>query len=148
MAEPTSLFMRKVLRAPRARVFEAWRDPTIMARWFAAPGWIADVSSEFRVGGHYRIHMRDDAGQEHLQFGEYVTIEPESRLVFTWTCHELGVTDSVVTVELHDRGDETELVLTHVLPPDPETVRLHRGGWERCLGQLAIVVAEPQQETP
>lgn len=142
MTATDSLVVRKIYSAPRSRVFEAWRDPQMMARWFAAPGWTAEVDNEFRVGGSYRIQMHDDTGRDHLQFGEYLTIEPDTRLVFTWTCHELGVTGSVVTVELREHQDGTELVLTHTLPPDPETVRLHREGWQRCLGQLGLVVTK------
>jgi uncharacterized protein YndB with AHSA1/START domain len=57
--------------------------------------------------------------------------------VFSWTCDELGVTDSLVTIELIERGDVTELVLTHELPDEPHVLREHEGGWNGCLGSLA-----------
>src|SRR4051794_8426739 len=113
--------VKRVLKARRERVFAAWTRPELMSRWFfPGDGWRAAVSAELKVGGRYRLAMRDAAGGEHLQFGEYREIVPVSRLVFTWSCPELQVVDSVVTIELLERGAHTELHLTHELPPDPK----------------------------
>jgi uncharacterized protein YndB with AHSA1/START domain len=108
-----------------------------MARWFF-PGsdWAVTVSSELRVGGRYELSMKEPSGVEHRQFGEYREIVPHSRLVFTWSCPELSVVDSVVTVELTERGEQTELSLLHELPPDPKVRRGHEEGWTGCLGNL------------
>jgi glutathione S-transferase len=129
--------VKRMLSAPRERVFEAWTRPDLMGRWFF-PGtdWTAAVTADLRVGGRYELAMRDGAGVRHLQFGEYREIVPVSRLVFTWSCPELQVVDSVVTVVLIDRGERTELLLTHELPPDPKIRRGHEEGWTGCLGNL------------
>jgi uncharacterized protein YndB with AHSA1/START domain len=129
--------LKRLLRAPRERVFAAWTRPELMTRWFfPGQGWIATIESDLKVGGRYEIAMVDDKGGQHRQFGEYREIVPVSRLVFTWTCPELGVTESVVTVELHERGSQTELELTHQLPPDPNVRRGHEEGWIGCIGNL------------
>ena len=129
--------VRRMLRARRARVFEAWTRADWMARWFfPGDGWTAAVTSDLKVGGRYEVDMRDKEGVRHMQFGEYREIVPVSRLVFTWNCPELAVTGSVVTIELTDHGDRTELVLTHQLPPDPKIRRGHEEGWMGCLGNL------------
>jgi uncharacterized protein YndB with AHSA1/START domain len=129
--------VRRMLPARRGLVFEAWTRPDLMARWFF-PGqdWSASVDSDFKVGGRYEIAMRDAGGERHMQFGEYREITPVSRLVFTWTCPELRVVDSVVTVELVEHGERTELIVTHELPPDPAIRRGHEEGWQGCLGSL------------
>jgi len=136
--------VKRVLRARRERVFEAWTRPDLMARWFF-PGadWTVVVTCDLAVGGSYELEMRDAQGERHLQFGRYREIAPVSRLVFTWSCPDLGVMDSVVTVELADRGDETELVLTHELPPEPKIRRGHEEGWEGCLGNLDKFLQRP-----
>jgi uncharacterized protein YndB with AHSA1/START domain len=129
--------VRRLLQARRERVFEAWTRPELMTRWFFPDAtWTAEVSSELRVGGRYELRMRDANGGSHVQFGEYREIVPVSRLVFTWSCPELSVVDSVVTVELVDHGERTEIFLTHELPPDPKVRRGHEEGWEGCLGNL------------
>jgi len=108
-----------------------------MARWFF-PGesWTAAITADLAIGGRYHIAMHDAEGRRHVQFGEYREIVPVSRLVFTWSCPELAVVDSVVTVDLVDLGERTELLLTHELPAYPKIHRGHQEGWEGCLGHL------------
>jgi uncharacterized protein YndB with AHSA1/START domain len=120
-----------------------------MAQWFfPAPGWRADVTADVRVGGRYRVAMYDPAGGVHVQEGAYKSIEPDSRLVFTWTCLELGVADSLVTVDLHDVGGKTELTISHELPDDPTILREHEGGWNGCLESLARTIETDTKEDP
>jgi uncharacterized protein YndB with AHSA1/START domain len=92
--------------------------------------------------------MFDPAGGVHVQEGAYTSIEPDSRLVFTWTCLELGVADSVVTVELREVGGKTELTLSHELPDDADILREHEGGWKGCLESLAQYINTRGKEDP
>jgi uncharacterized protein YndB with AHSA1/START domain len=137
--------IRRFLKARRELVFEAWTRPDLMARWFF-PGedWTVTVTSDLRVGGRYEVAMRDAAGGQHTQFGEYREVVPVSRLVFTWSCPELSVVDSVVTVDLTDQGGRTDLVLTHELPPDPKIRRGHEDGWQGCLGNLEKLLSSQE----
>jgi uncharacterized protein YndB with AHSA1/START domain len=129
--------VKRALKADRARVFRAWTHPDLMARWFfPGQGWTCEVTSDLRVGGRWQVLMRDSQGGQHNQFGEYREILPDSRLVFTWSCPDLGVEGSVVTVELRELAGGTELTLTHELPADPNVRRGHEEGWEGCLGNL------------
>jgi len=129
--------VRRVLSSPCKQVFEAWTRPELMARWFfAGVGWTTKVTADLRVGGRYQLSMRDASGTVHEQFGEYREIVPVTRLVFTWSCPDLGLVDSVVTINLVDLGARTELELTHVLPPDPKVRRGHEEGWIGCLTNL------------
>jgi uncharacterized protein YndB with AHSA1/START domain len=137
MPETTEITVRRLLNARRELVFKAWTNPEVMSRWFfPMPSWTAVVACDLRVGGRYELAMRDPGGGRHLQYGEYREVVPVSRLVFTWSCPELEVMDSVVTVSLADKGERTELVLTHALPPDPKILREHEEGWNGCLGNL------------
>jgi len=139
----SKIVVRRTLPATRDLVFAAWCRPDLMSQWFfPAPGWRADVVADVKPDGRYRVAMHDEAGGVHVQEGVYRAIEPVSRLVFTWTCHELGVADSLVTLELHARGAATELVLTHeLLPADPAIVREHEEGWDGCLNNLQRFLA-------
>jgi uncharacterized protein YndB with AHSA1/START domain len=141
------LVVRRVILAPRAKVFDAWTKPEIMSRWFAAaPSWRCEATADVRVGGQYRLQMREPTGALHEQFGEYREIVPVSRLVFTWSCPEVGVADSVVTIELEDRGAETGLTLTHALPDDPKIRRNHEDGWAGCLANLDRFLAQDRRQ--
>lgn len=133
----------RLLKAQPEQVFAAWTRPELMARWFFPDRrWTATITSELRVGGRWEVLMRDETGTPHNQFGEYREIVPGSRLVFTWSCPDLGVTDSVVTVELTPQGSGTELRLSHELPPDPNVRRGHEEGWQGCLGSLEAMLRE------
>jgi uncharacterized protein YndB with AHSA1/START domain len=144
-----SITVRRTFAAPRQRLFEAWCRPELMAQWFfPAPGWRAEVMAEVRAEGAWRVAMYDPAGGVHVQEGVYREVEPVSRLVFTWSCAELGVRASLVTLELHERGPQTELVLTHELPDDPLILREHEGGWNGCLGTLARYLEDETGGSP
>ncbi len=141
MASERSIVVTRMLSATPERVFAAWTQPELMARWFfPSQGWTALVTADVRVGGSYRIEMRDEAGSIHVQHGSYRVIEPVSRLVFTWSCPELGVEDSIVTIELTAKNDKTQLILQHELPPDPNIRREHEEGWVGCLSQLERIM--------
>jgi uncharacterized protein YndB with AHSA1/START domain len=63
--------------------------------------------------------------------------------VYTWrwegTQHD-GV-ETLVTVEFHDRGNATEVRITHDLFPDEQIRALHSDGWNGCLRVLEQTVA-------
>jgi uncharacterized protein YndB with AHSA1/START domain len=141
--------VKRVFAVPPPRLFAAWCRPELMAQWFfPAPGWRAEVTADVRVGGRYRVAMHDPAGGVHVQEGAYASIEPDWRLVFTWTCLELGVADSLVTLELRDLGAKTELTISHELPDDAAILREHEGGWKGCLESLARHIEPPTKEDP
>jgi uncharacterized protein YndB with AHSA1/START domain len=130
--------VKRLLPAAQEEVFSAWTDPRVMARWFfAGTGWSAEVRNDLRVGGAYRVDMRDVEGRIFSQSGVYREILPSSRLSFTWTS-EL-VRDSLVVLEFRPRGPQTELVLVHHLPDDAQLVAMHESGWEGCLANLEAV---------
>ncbi len=131
---PKKLVIKRLLKRDRREVFSALTDPVKMAQWFyGMETGQAKVTMDLRPGGKYLIEMFNDEGQNHKPHGTYLEIVPPERLVFTWTA-EGFVTDSKVTIELFERGEGTELVLTHELPED--MIEPHRQGWTNCLMHL------------
>jgi uncharacterized protein YndB with AHSA1/START domain len=53
--------------APRERVFDAWTNPEVLERWWAAmPTWDTPLAQvDAREGGRYRLSMRTDQGDVH-----------------------------------------------------------------------------------
>jgi uncharacterized protein YndB with AHSA1/START domain len=147
MTTKSGISVRRVLNAPPERVFKAWTQPELMAQWFfPGQGWRVRATADVRVGGRYELAMVDVEGGQHLQFGVYRELVPVSRLVFTWSCPELGVVDSVVTVMLEAQGKSTGLLLTHDLPPDPKIRKGHEDGWAGCLGNLEKLLVKSGTE--
>ena len=130
------LVVRREIAAPRERVFQAWLDSESMAHWMRADAFEdSRVTVDPRVGGGFRAVMvpKDREPVEH--WGEYLAIEPPSLLSFTWISKNTDHVASVVTIEFHERGAGTELVLTHRGLPE-KAVAGHRAGWTEIVGVL------------
>ena len=134
------LVVRRVIPAPREDVFAAWLDPASLSQWMR-PGDVGRATAEVepRVGGRFRIVM-SHGGKDHEHRGEYLAIEPPSRLSFTWVSASTDLQPTFVTVEFLERDGGTEVVLTHrQLPPARRDA--HRKGWTDILRKLGETLA-------
>jgi uncharacterized protein YndB with AHSA1/START domain len=135
------LVVRRKMAVPRERVFEAWLDSESLAQWMRPADFThATVTVDPRVGGGFRIVMegRTDGGDyEHR--GQYLTIEPPSLLSFTWISRATEQEPTVVTIEFHERGTGTELVLTHQRLP-AKALESHREGWTDIVRLLEVAL--------
>src|SRR5438876_432139 len=129
-------------RPPRSRlnrVYAAIADPTRRAILRVLAGrplhvgslqsrllyfFIAVTARERKGGGKFRIVMRHRGGDVKHR-GEYVDIDRPSFLSFTWLSVNTDHRPTVVAVELQERPDGTELILTHRQLP-PSQVDSHR----------------------
>jgi uncharacterized protein YndB with AHSA1/START domain len=133
-----TLQLERTFPAPAAEVYEAWTDPDVLRRWFAAgPDWDTPVAeADVRVGGRYRVTMRNPGtGDEHTVAGVYEEVVPGERLVYTWAWEDGAEPESTVTVEFRDAGDSSTVVLTQVLAT-AESRDQHTKGWNGCLDNL------------
>lgn len=139
-ATGTTLQLKRLLPARRERVFRAWTDPQEMAQWFSPTDehQVQMLEQEAREGGRYRLEIRAPDGTLHVIVGTYRVVQPPEKLVFTWFFEKGGAGDkeTLVTVELQERGESTELVLTHERFEDREVRDKHQEGWKGCLDRL------------
>jgi len=139
----TTLQLTRTFAAPRGKVFRAWTDPEEVKRWFHPPGYeTPSAEIDLRVGGRYRLGMRKlPDGEVFYLSGTYREVRRPERLVYTWQWEaepELG--DTLVTVQFHDRGGSTEVVLTHELFPTEKARQEHERGWSGGLDNLAKIL--------
>lgn len=143
----TRLELKKVIRASRNKVFEAWTQPEMIKRWMA-PGTstLASVQTEFKVGGAYRIEMRGEMGgrdYDVIVHGVYTKIVPSEFLAFTWIYEDperqVSVGSTLVSVALRDVEGGTELTLTHEKFASRERRDGHHFGWLDSLAKLAAL---------
>ena len=120
-----TIVVRRTLSARREEVFAMWLDAERMPQWILAGG---SATLDARVGGTFHMDMHYE-GKSYPHDGEYLEIVPPRRLVFTWISASTNWLPSVVTIELTERGDRTELVLTHEGLPSEKNAADHEGGW-------------------
>jgi uncharacterized protein YndB with AHSA1/START domain len=124
----TDVVVRRFIPVPRERAFAAWLDPASMVQWML-PGDTrhASVEADARVGGQFRIVMdHGRGGADH--WGEYLVVDPPSRLSFTWISEHTDRLPTVVTIDFHEREGGTEIVLTHRGLPASQA-QSHQNGW-------------------
>ena len=134
-----TLYLRRRFDAPRDRVYAAWTQAEALAQWFVPCSTEVEVEElDVRVGGRYRIRMRDENGT-HVATGIYREVRAQERLVFTWEWAEGGmdIGQTLVTLEFRARGAATELVFIHERFPTTAARDEHEQGWTECLDALA-----------
>jgi len=147
-----TLRLERTFDAPRERVFDAWTDPKVLRRWWAAsPDWdTAEAEVDLRVGGRYRLAMRDpSSGITPTVEGEYREIDRPSRLSYTWTWvgagaeTQAGSENTLVTVEFAEDGGRTTVRLTHDGFASDANLPPHEHGWNACMDNLERRVLSP-----
>src|SRR3954466_4713714 len=102
--------------ASRARVFAAWADPSVKARWFSGPSaWLKEgYVLDFRVGGREHLRTFAPGGKVHQYDCCYRDIVPEARIVYSYDMHiaETRISVSLATVEFLPDGAGTRLKFT------------------------------------
>jgi uncharacterized protein YndB with AHSA1/START domain len=124
---------------PREIVFHAWTDPTEVKRWWGPSGYYTpDAEIDLRPGGRYRFSMVGPHDNTFFLFGTFRQVETPRRLVYTWNWEGTAADgpESLVTVEFHDRGGATEVVVTHAGLATPEARADHARGWTGSLDRL------------
>jgi uncharacterized protein YndB with AHSA1/START domain len=143
--DATVLQTRRTFPARREIVFRAWTEPKALRQWFAvAEGYTTPIAEvDLRVGGRYRLGMQAPGSDELMvASGAYREVAPPERLVFTWRWESDSPEEpeTLVTVEFHEGGDSTEVVLTHSLFPGAAERDMHLQGWQGCLNRLESVI--------
>ena len=139
-AEKRSLQIKRFINAPRSRVYAAWTDPAQSKQWWGPESVrTRNFAADVRVGGKYRWDLINQEDEEMSVFGEYRELVPEKKIVFTWKWDDDEIWEnrtSIVTVELSDRDDGTELILRHEKLPSEESRDRHNEGWNSVLDRL------------
>jgi uncharacterized protein YndB with AHSA1/START domain len=88
--------------------------------------------------------MQPTSGDPFVVGGTYLEVEPPARLVYTWrweTGPAADGSESRVRVEFNERGDRTELVLTHTDFPESHGPAPYQMGWEGGMDKFAALFA-------
>jgi uncharacterized protein YndB with AHSA1/START domain len=139
-----TLAIKRVLPAARPVVYQAFCDPSELAKWWGPKGFTTP-SLEFnpRVAESYRIQMQPPEGDSFHLTGELREVDPPARLAYTFVWEDPDPDDgeTLVALEFGDLGDATKVALTQG-PFKTEARRaLHRDGWTDSFDKLERLIS-------
>ena len=154
--ESFMLEQTRIIRAPRARVYEAWTNPEVLKQWFGPAGmYCPSVALDVRVGGAYRIDVHptpetaaslttpESMARQAAASGTYTRIVPNELLQFTWAPSWNPAEESLVTVSLKDAVGGTEITIRHERFTSEGSREGHGKGWAGCLDKLTETLQRP-----
>jgi uncharacterized protein YndB with AHSA1/START domain len=155
-AQPEPLLVTRLFPAPPELVFKAWSAAEHVREWFCPAGYtVPEAEVEFRVGGAFNVCMRSPAGLKHWTRGQFLEIQPHSRLVIEM--HAVGADNAPLfrahtivnfTAEAHGTRLQVEQRYTLFAPQAAPMVQGAPQGWAQTLDRLEQLVAKLKQPTP
>jgi len=136
----------RTVKASLAAAYAAWTDPVLMRKWFGTV-----VEADVRVGGAYRVENHEPDGTVFKHKGEYLVLEPERKIVKTFTFDDEGFpeyageySDETITITFRGVGPRsTEVTLTNswngkgMSPDERENLKK---GWDDWLERFERAV--------
>ncbi|MFO0762159.1 MAG: SRPBCC family protein [Byssovorax sp.] len=111
------VMVKRVINGPPRLVFEAFRNAELLKQWWVPKSFgmtLLSCETDVRVGGRYRLVFDQGTSPPMAFYGQYLEVNPPSRLV--WTNEESGEGGAVTTVTFEAQGDKTLLVLRDLYP--------------------------------
>ena len=144
--------LTRVLKAPRALVWQAWTDPKMLKEWWGPENFTNPVvEGDIKEGGVLNIIMRAPRGSpfdmDMPMFKRYREIVPGTKLVFE--NEPVGpngerLIDALTTVTFSDHPDGTLMEMTTTAKAlAPMAVGMLQGmeaGWSQSFDKLARFV--------
>jgi uncharacterized protein YndB with AHSA1/START domain len=143
------LVLDRTVDVPRELVWAAWTQPEHIVHWFTPAPWKTIACEiDLRAGGKFNTTMQSPEGENYPNFGCFLEVVPNERLVFTdaliegYRPTEKPFMTAILTLEAAGAG--TRYVAT-VLHRDEATRKQHEemgffGGWGTALDQLVAYV--------
>ena len=141
--EKNKVTLHRVFTASPDKVFKAFSDADAMAFWFPPYGFLCKVhSSDFKVGGHYRMSFTNfGTGNSHSFGGEYLEIIPNQKLKYSDQFDDPNMPGQIITtVTFQEVSVGTELTITQEGIPDAIPAEMCYLGWQESLDKLKRLV--------
>lgn len=129
----TEVSVSRTIPASVEKVFDIWMNPKSPGGpWFGAERLIFNPT----IDGLFYLLVKHQ-GSTHPHYGRFIHIERPSRIEHTWMSQGTKGEESVVSITLEPRGDDTEMTIRHSGVPDDALGRQHKDGWGWILDMLA-----------
>jgi len=139
----TDITVNCTIPAPAEKIYDVWIDPKSPGGpWHGAERVIFNPM----VDGLYYLAIKHE-GRIWPHYGRFTKMERPHLVEFTWMSEGTMGAESVVTVTLQQRGDQTDVTLRHAGVPDDELGHQHKEGWTWILNALADALAARRSAT-
>ena len=142
-SSPYDIELTRVFAGPRERLYSAFTDPDLFARWYGPVGFPVPrdtIDLDARVGCAHRFTMVGEDDPMETSFdGNFTEVVANRLLASSGTWHGIPGQEngwsSNLRVEFEDQGDKTRVVVRE--GPHPEgTADLGRQAWEMMLDKI------------
>src|SRR5262245_21845639 len=144
------LLIVRVFDAPPSVVFALWSSAAHLKRWMGPKSFTCPQATiDFRVGGTFRAMIRSAEHGESWFAGVYREIEPDKRLVFTFTWENEGPSagvETLVTITFEERDGKTVQTLHQAPFRNVDRRDSHVGGWSQAFDKQAAYAATIAKE--
>ena len=139
----------RLFNAPRALVWRAWTDLTMLGQWFGPKHFTSSVPElDLRVGGALRIVMHGPDGNDYPMKGVFREVVAPERLVFSNIALDNAgnhLLEGETSVTLVEQGGKTTLTMkSHMVglvPIAPQMLAGMKAGWTQSIDKLEELVA-------
>jgi uncharacterized protein YndB with AHSA1/START domain len=136
----TSVTIERTLSASPERVFAAFTNPALLAKWWGMKDSAMILcEADVKVGGQWRIGTCSSEGKEHWVHGFYREVVPSSRLVFTWIWEppNASTPEMLVNITFVGNNRQTNIRIIHELLTTERSRLMHKQGWLDSLDALS-----------
>ncbi len=110
------IIIKRIIDAPRERVWEAWTTAEHLAQWWGPDGFtITTTEFDFRVGGIWRFMLHGPDGRDYPNHIVFTELHKPDLMA-----HDHGGDDGEVhfqaTITLEDLGGKTKITMRSVFP--------------------------------
>jgi uncharacterized protein YndB with AHSA1/START domain len=149
-ATDNELLITRTFDAPPSVLFALWSKPEHVKRWMGPENFSCpEATIDFRVGGAYRAMIKSTEHGENWFGGVYREIEPNKRLVFTFTWDNEGPSagiETLVTITFEERDGKTVQTFHQRPFRTVERRDSHVGGWTSAFDKLAAYAVKVRKE--
>ena len=154
LAEPTDqeLLIVRSFAAPARLLFALWSEPEHLVHWMGPQGFeCPHAETDLRVGGAYRVLIRSPDSGDNWFGGVYREIEPDRKLVFTFTWDNDGPSagvETLITITFAEQDGQTVQTFHQAPFRDAERRDSHKGGWTQAFDKQQAYATEITKGVP
>ncbi|MBS7544806.1 SRPBCC family protein [Ancylobacter oerskovii] len=116
-----TMVLQRVIRAPRAIVWNSWMNPETLPQWWGPDGFSCRTTRiDLRAGGEWVFDMIAPDGTVFPNHHRYAEVRPEERIAYTLLWGENGPKHADAWASFEDQDGATKVTLGMVFSTEAE----------------------------